>query len=157
MGLRLAQALSHQAGVTAERTRGCGSQCVPVQWDEGDGAGRALLAPTQRLCGGLAPCGTQALNAGARAQGVTAFLERSNYAKAVRAPGAAPRPGALLEVVVTAARDRRMVHVSADARAAAAAVAREWDGLTLGALAPGARARAPARVVRLCRAWVGLG
>ncbi len=93
------------------------------------------------------------MNARARAQGVTAFLERSNYAKAVGAPGAAPRPGALLEVVVTAARDRRMVHVSADARAAAAAVAREWDGLTLGALAPGARARAPACMTRVCGAW----
>lgn len=69
---------------------------------------------------------------------MTAFLERTNYAKAFGADAPAPRAGTLLEVVVTAARDRRMVHVSVDPRAAAAAVAKEWDGLTLGALMPGA-------------------
>ena len=83
------------------------------------------------------PCGT----------GRARILERSNYAKAFGAGAPAPRPGALLEVVVTAAKDRRMVHVSADPQAVAAAVAKEWDGLTLGALMPGAQGQVVLRVV----------
>ncbi|KAK9832620.1 hypothetical protein WJX81_004603 [Elliptochloris bilobata] len=79
--------------------------------------------------------------------GARAFLERSNYAKAFGADVPAPRPGSLLEVVVTAARDRRMVHVSADPKAVTAAVAREWDGLTLGALMPGMLVNAKVRHV----------
>lgn len=58
------------------------------------------------------------------AQGMSAFLERTNWIKACGGQDRPPQPGALLEVVVTAApkEGKRMVHVSVDPKAKAKAV-----------------------------------
>lgn len=58
------------------------------------------------------------------AQGMSAFLERTNWVKACGGQNRPLQPGALLEVVVTAApkQGKRMVHVSVDPKAKAKAV-----------------------------------
>ncbi|CAL5224877.1 g7636 [Coccomyxa viridis] len=72
-------------------------------------------------------------------QGMSAFLERTNWVKACGGHNRPLLPGALLEVVVTAApkQGKRMVHVSVDPKVKAKAVVKEWEGLTIGSLLPG--------------------
>lgn len=57
-------------------------------------------------------------------QGMSAFLERTNWVKACGGHNRPLLPGALLEVVVTAApkQGKRMVHVSVDPKVKAKAV-----------------------------------
>ena len=59
-----------------------------------------------------------------RAQGMSAFLERTNWVKACGGQNRPLLPGTLLEVVVTAApkQGKRMVHVSVDPKVRAKAV-----------------------------------
>lgn len=40
--------------------------------------------------------------------------------------------GAIIECVVVSAKDRRLVHVTADPTAVSAAITKEWNGMTIG-------------------------
>ena len=62
-------------------------------------------------------------------RGMSAFLEKTNWMKACGGQNRPLLPGALLEVVVTAAPKlgKRMVHVSVDPKAKAKAVAKVGD------------------------------
>lgn len=42
--------------------------------------------------------------------------------------------GAVIECVVVSAKDRRLVHVTADPAAVSSAITKEWNGMTIGEL-----------------------
>ncbi len=82
-------------------------------------------------------------------QGVTAFLERTNWLKACSGEARPLLPGAVLPVTVTAAArpGRPLVHVSADPKSLAKGAVKEWEGLTIGSLLPGMLVNARVRNV----------
>ncbi|BDA47226.1 probable protein RRP5 homolog [Coccomyxa sp. Obi] len=82
-------------------------------------------------------------------QGVTAFLERTNWLKACGGEARPLLPGTVLPVAVTAAArpGRPLVHISADPKTLAKGVVKEWEGLTIGSLLPGMLVNARVRSV----------
>ncbi|KAK9823324.1 hypothetical protein WJX72_001906 [[Myrmecia] bisecta] len=70
-------------------------------------------------------------------KGVTGFLKRSDH-EASYGADAKLQPGMLVECAVTGSANRRMVNVTTEPQAVVGAVTKEWDGLTIGSLVPGA-------------------
>ena len=64
-------------------------------------------------------------------QGTSAFLAKDD-AGAVRPGGFSLTVGTVIECVVTLAKNRRLVHVTADPTAVASATTKEWNGMTIG-------------------------
>lgn len=64
-------------------------------------------------------------------QGVSAFLATEHAGS----NGATPLlPGALLNVTVVKAKDRRMLQVASSTEASAGSLTKEWPGLSIGEL-----------------------
>ena len=64
-------------------------------------------------------------------QGTRAFLDKESHNEG--AGGSAPLiPGALVEVVIVKATDKRLVRVTTRGDAVSGAITKEWKGLTLG-------------------------
>ena len=64
-------------------------------------------------------------------QGAKAFLDKESHNEG--AGGSSPLvPGAVIDVLITKTTDKRLVRVTTNPDSVAAAVSKEWPGLTIG-------------------------